>query len=236
MIDNTVIKNLNKEHGKAILRFFEDKGIDTKRWDGIDTEEEGDTYIYYGVINGSFNNFTKEELPDYVKIITLPTIPEAKTFPIEMIDNTVVKNLNKKHGKVIIKFFEDKGIDAEWWRGMNSEEDGDKYIYYGVVDGEFNNFTKEELPDYVKIITLPEEEEEKTFPRYMMVRDDENDKWQKKKVYFVVNGSYYPYVVSSVHEFCYISFKYAKELPKTVTMKEVCECFGRDVIVEIDED
>lgn len=36
-MDNVVIKVLNREHGKKVIQYFKDNGVDTKDYDGTVT-------------------------------------------------------------------------------------------------------------------------------------------------------------------------------------------------------
>jgi hypothetical protein len=55
-------------------------------------------------------------------------------------ENTVIKVLNKEHGKRVIKYFNDLGVYTSEYTGSSNEADNDEYIYYGVIDGRFNNY------------------------------------------------------------------------------------------------
>ena len=61
-LDNTVIKNLNPEMGKRIIKKYQDDGWNTRLVEGICTESNGDYYIYYGVIDGDFDNYPIEKV------------------------------------------------------------------------------------------------------------------------------------------------------------------------------
>ena len=61
-VDNVVIKAVKKEDGVRIIEYFKSLGVDTKDYDGICYEEDGDVYIYYGVIDGKFNNYSRREI------------------------------------------------------------------------------------------------------------------------------------------------------------------------------
>jgi len=57
-LNNTVIKNLNPVMGKRIIKKYQDDGWDTHLLEGTCAESNGGVYIYYGVINGNFDNYT----------------------------------------------------------------------------------------------------------------------------------------------------------------------------------
>lgn len=74
-MENTVIKNETPEMGKNIIKYFKNRGINTRGYEGFFSEKEKNCSIYYGVINDIFANYTIEEVEEYqAKIITLPVI------------------------------------------------------------------------------------------------------------------------------------------------------------------
>lgn len=76
-MENTVIKVLTKEHGKKVIEWWEKQGIDTRDLIGISCESDWDTCIYYGVIQGKFDNWGINTVQHYnAKIIELPTEEE----------------------------------------------------------------------------------------------------------------------------------------------------------------
>lgn len=76
-MENTVIKVLTIEHGKKVIEWWDKQGIDTRDLIGIGCESDGDTYIYYGVIEGIFDNWGINKVQYYnAKIIELPAEEE----------------------------------------------------------------------------------------------------------------------------------------------------------------
>jgi hypothetical protein len=72
-LDNTVIKVLDREHGKKVIEWWKSQGVDANNYGGSCTLASGDVCIYYGIINGYFGNFSFDEVLKYnVKIIELP--------------------------------------------------------------------------------------------------------------------------------------------------------------------
>jgi hypothetical protein len=61
-LNNTVIKNLTPEMGKRIIKKYQDDGWGTRLIEGTCTESNGDYYIYYGVIDGDFDNYPIEKV------------------------------------------------------------------------------------------------------------------------------------------------------------------------------
>ncbi len=71
--NNVVIKAVTKEDGKRILEYFKSIGVDTIGYEGTQFEEDDDVYIYYGVIDGKFDNYRYEDVRHHgATIIGLP--------------------------------------------------------------------------------------------------------------------------------------------------------------------
>jgi len=78
MINNIVIKNETREMGRKIIKYFNDRGIDTRILNGTACAEEMHNNIYYGVIDGYFDNYTLKYVERAgAKIITLPEYPKV---------------------------------------------------------------------------------------------------------------------------------------------------------------
>jgi hypothetical protein len=61
-LNNTVIKNLSPEMGKRIIAKYQADGWDTMCLSGANSEEDRNTYIYYGVIGGHFDNHSLNQV------------------------------------------------------------------------------------------------------------------------------------------------------------------------------
>lgn len=99
-LDNTVIKVLDKEHGKKVIEWWKSQGVATS-YTGQCTEAGGSEFIYYGLINGRFGNYSEGyvemydakviELPqekDYsIKGTPLPVIPEGTEYRCDQWDS-----------------------------------------------------------------------------------------------------------------------------------------------------
>lgn len=76
-MENQVIKVLNKEHGKKVIQYWKDRGVDTRDHKGVINEKDCDTSIYYGVINDKYNNYSLKEVQyKNAEIIELPNEEE----------------------------------------------------------------------------------------------------------------------------------------------------------------
>lgn len=138
-------------------------------------------------------------------------------------NNKVIKVLDREHGKKVIEFWkqycEIKGLLCT-----------DVGHYYGLIDGEFNSWTIDEVKKYnTQIIELPEE---KSYPRVMLVSDD-NINWDKRRVVFMEKcGGFLAWVdAKTLEEAENITdtffWKYAKEIETIeVTLEEIAEWKG----------
>lgn len=82
-------------------------------------------------------------------------------------NNTVIKVLNKEHGKKVMDWWRNQGVNTEGYTGTLTEEDNHHAIYYGIINGKFNNCCIEDIIPYkLKVIELPNE-----YPKVMMVSD-----------------------------------------------------------------
>lgn len=74
---NQVIKNLNPEMGKEIIKYFQSLGIDTKNYTGSVSEQDYMSNIYYGVIDNNFSNYFPSDIKRAnAEIIELPILPK----------------------------------------------------------------------------------------------------------------------------------------------------------------
>ena len=149
--------------------------------------------------------------------------------------NQVIEVLNKEHGKKVIEYWKSKGVDVGSFIGNQTREDDSKFRFYGVINGEFNNYYQKSIYLYeAEIIHLPTElpKEEKTFPRVMLVSFDEI-KWHKRVVFMKKCDRYLAWnkaetIEESEDIYESTDWRYAKELPEKVelTKSEIAEKFG----------
>ncbi len=138
-------------------------------------------------------------------------------------NNKVIKVLDREHGKKVIEFWKqycDTGSLA-----------GDGiFNYYGIINGEFDFWTISEVREYnAEIIELPEE---KTYPRVMLVSND-NIKGERRRVVFMEKcGGFLAWAdAKTLHEAKsetnVVFWRYAKEIePIEVTIEEIAEWKG----------
>jgi hypothetical protein len=72
------------------------------------------------------------------------------------LNNTVIEVLDKEHGKKVIQFFKDNGWDTGVYCGNETKIGNNSFHWYGVVDGNFGQYHRFSLKNYIKIIELPD--------------------------------------------------------------------------------
>ena len=73
--------------------------------------------------------------------------------------NEVIKVLTREHGARVIQYWKDRGVDTREHLGAVSESNGNGFIYYGVIEGKFDNYSLQQVHDYnADVIELPNEE------------------------------------------------------------------------------
>jgi hypothetical protein len=82
-------------------------------------------------------------------------------------ENEVIKILSPEHGYKVVEYWKSRGVDTTYKGFLTG-------MYYGVINGEFNNFNDAEVANSkAKIITLPEE-------KCVWVRDTDSEKWYRR--------------------------------------------------------
>ena len=77
MFDNKVIKSVKKEDGPKIIEYLKSQGVNTRGHKGLYCENnDGNSHIYYGVIDGYFDNYNQDKLLSNVQILDLNQILE----------------------------------------------------------------------------------------------------------------------------------------------------------------
>ena len=149
--------------------------------------------------------------------------------------NQVIEVLNKEHGKKVIEYWKSKGADVRCFSGNQTREDDSEFRFYGFINGEFNNYRRKSVNLYkAKVIELPTEspEEEKPFPRVMLVSDD-GSSWHRRVVFMKRCGRYISWINAetieeseNIYKTAY--WRYAKEFPEKVelTKSQIADKFG----------
>ena len=108
-------------------------------------------------------------------------------------NNTVIKVLDKEHGKRVIEFFKVQVVNTSTYQGTCEN------VFYGVIDGIFSYYNVKELPPHVTAIELPTE---RTFPRVMYVSNyDDITRESKKRVVFMKKcEKYFAWIISETIE------------------------------------
>jgi hypothetical protein len=82
VVDNIVIENTSEEHGERIIKYFQSLGIDTRRHIG-NFYSPNNIHVFYGVINGRFNNYSIDMVNRQgASIIKLPEDQVSKTSDV----------------------------------------------------------------------------------------------------------------------------------------------------------
>lgn len=110
-------------------------------------------------------------------------------------NNTVIKVLNKEHGKEVIKYWQSLGVNINVHLGIVTLEDYNEngYIYYGLIDNIFDNYNLNQIQEVnAKIIELPTQP---NIPEIIngveMMVSNNNIDWVKKLVICKFNSFYY---------------------------------------------
>lgn len=141
-------------------------------------------------------------------------------------NNKVIKVLDREHGRRVIEFWKKKYCDTIDLEGRAIG------CYYGIIDGYFDIWTIDEVKqNNAEIIELPEE---KTYPRVMLVSDD-NINWDNQRVVFMEKcGGFLAWkdaetLEEAENETDTIFWEYAKELeplPVEVSLEEIAKWRG----------
>lgn len=118
-------------------------------WNKVNRDENRFTFISIQT-NGSYAYHSHDCEPKPLITLTQLRSKAMKT------DNVVIKSVTEEDGPRIIEYFKSIGVDTEDYAGSQFEEDDDVYIYYGVIDGKFNNYRYEDVVNNgATIIGLP---------------------------------------------------------------------------------
>lgn len=112
---NTCIKSVKKEDGPAIVKFYKEQGFNTCGRGGSNCQNDGNSYIYYGVDNkGYFDNRCLRKITNQeTQILTLEeanTLVSEKQFPRVMLVAASNNNITTSYKRVIFMKKNDKYI------------------------------------------------------------------------------------------------------------------------------
>jgi hypothetical protein len=73
-------------------------------------------------------------------------------------DNFVIECLDIQHGKKLREFFKSKGIATSYWNFNSCKSNNGNSRYYGIINGDFTNYSDDNITAYdkVEVITLEE--------------------------------------------------------------------------------
>lgn len=179
---NTQIEALNKEHGAIICQFYKDNGFDILSLTGSNNIESGALNRYYGVNSNGI--FTHRVYNDFISIKTI-TLEEAKELVKE---KYTIKDLAE--GKIAIRYISgniellQKVLRLAFPNSKIRAQGNARYYFkYHNTDSWIannNNIDTMICVDLEDIII----EEEKSFPRVMLVSNQNNIKDSHRRVVF----------------------------------------------------
>src|SRR5690625_2701815 len=151
--------------------------------------------------------------------------------------NQVIEVLDREHGKKVIQYWMDRGVDTKYKEGTLTKNHGDSYRYYGVIDGVFDNYSEPFVKYHnAEIITLPEPEWKPKRGERVLVWNIEG---HEAEAIFIaeIEGGIFPYVTVSFEDegnflkgekLLTYEWKNMKPHPqvKEVTMQEIADKFG----------
>lgn len=151
-------------------------------------------------------------------------------------NNTVIKATTREHGAKIVEYYRNLGWDTYGMEGLDSEDKGSKFIYYGVINGCFSNYSFLDISFYnVKIIELPAEPKPLEYPKVMEVSDD-GECWCQRVVFMEKCGKYIAWanatnLKDAENTLDATSWDLAREiaLKVEVTKQQIAEAFGTTV-------
>ena len=145
--------------------------------------------------------------------------------------NQVIEVINEEHGRRVIEYWKEKGVDTSGMLGIGTKKAGYLWRYYGVIGDKFDNYSIEYVHKYnAEIIELPKEEN--SLPRVMLVNNG-GITWHKRVVFMKKCNRYLAWnkaeTIEESESICgQTAWRYAKELPEKVelTKSEIAEKFG----------
>ena len=128
-----------------------------------------------------YDNLSKSKNPNYRNYKELTTeqfikhVYNPKFNVMENKEEYVIKCLTLEHGEEIIQHFKDLGVETNNIKGTCSEKEGYYAIYYGLINGNFSNYSLTEVQrNCISIKELPKKElnMEKEIIGYKLVRPE----------------------------------------------------------------
>ncbi len=150
-------------------------------------------------------------------------------------NNKVIEVLDREHGNKVMAYFRSKGVDTYAYSGEFTKAKNNPYRYYGVVDGEFTNYSLQQIKyNRAQIITLPTD---LSLPRLVEVSNSGND-WNIRTLIAIL-PDYCEYKYITLLEGRTIEnnnghiteYRYIREIsqPEEMTLSQVCKELGRDI-------
>ena len=153
-------------------------------------------------------------------------------------EDHVIKVLTPEHGAEVIKYFKSLGIKT-YLEGTSCESDKNTYIYYGIINGCFDNYELEYVKGKkVPIKTLKECMTK--YPRVMLVRDDIDSEWERRVVIAYKNNKYIAWrEATSFEKAEYVTetdaWQYATEVPAEPSKRDILLAKAEELIKKAEE-
>jgi len=148
-LSNTVIKVLNREHGKKVVAFFKANGINTSSYRGTCTVEDGNTCCYYGCNKGYFSNRNISIVRSYH--LTIIELPESKSFPEKWVVRGEYKCDDPNRPSTNPNHWFNTVCGCKRHVGFLTAYYYSKYTYYSYIPEGYIEVTKEQLLNHYNI-------------------------------------------------------------------------------------
>lgn len=238
-LNNTAIKVLSEEHGKRVIQWWKDQGVEVRALNGSIVN------WYYGLFNWTFDwRSEKEVLKLNIKVIELPEEPVTETNNNLLKDTSICttgkliaesmkdkesiefeKMITQQDNK-LVAFLKKEGVYDEFVENFDSRFNGNKFTLIEYLnsynedqdaincafnwDETDNPYFWNELED--KWHLFLSSKPEKTFPREMWVWDDDISTASPKKIEGKLNLEYGYIVADRTNNKVFVGFKNACEL------------------------
>ena len=135
---NQVIEVLDREHGKKVIEYWKSQGVYARGFIGNQTREDDSEFRFYGVINGTFDYISINDVHRYnAEIIELPK--EENSFPRVMLVSDDGNAWNKR-----VVFMKKCNRFLAWVSAETIEESESSYETYTW-------YYAKELPEKVEL-------------------------------------------------------------------------------------
>jgi hypothetical protein len=130
--NNHVIKVKSREHGKQVIAWWKSQGVDTIL-EGLITEEDNCSHIYYGILGGDFHNYEK---PSLGKVIELPEGSSSSNPPDFVLPEKWCVLTDDKNVDIVCNYYEKQfGREGFYNRNLGYYHHSDNLIGELIMNG-----------------------------------------------------------------------------------------------------